>query len=79
MRGQITSSTLAAVALVALGVSTAVAQAPPGASAGMVHELMRQPQADQPGTDVIVVTVDYPPGRPMNTPDILTRPFSGDR
>ena len=28
----------------------------------MVHELMRQPVADQPGTDVIVVTVDYPPG-----------------
>jgi len=62
MRRQITTSTPAAVALVALGLGSAVAQAPPGGSAGVVHELMRQPVADQPGTDVIVVTVDYPPG-----------------
>ena len=34
----------------------------PGASAGVVHELMRQPLADKPGTDVVVITVDYPPG-----------------
>jgi quercetin dioxygenase-like cupin family protein len=62
MSRQITTSTLATVALVALGLSTAVAQAPPGASAGVVQELMRQPLADQPGPDVVVITVDYPPG-----------------
>ena len=27
----------------------------------MVYELMRQPLADKPGTDVVVITVDYPP------------------
>ena len=59
---QITTSTLSALALVVLGLSTAVAQALPGTSAGVVHELMRQPLADQPGTDVVVITVDYPPG-----------------
>ena len=31
------------------------------ASAGTVHVLMTQPLADQPGTDVTVLTVDYPP------------------
>jgi quercetin dioxygenase-like cupin family protein len=62
MRRQITTSTLAAIALVAFGLSTAVAQAPPQASAGVVHELMSQPLADQPGTAVTVITVDYPPG-----------------
>ena len=30
-------------------------------SAGTVHVLMIQPLADQPGTDVTVLTVDYPP------------------
>ncbi|HJZ95835.1 MAG TPA: cupin domain-containing protein [Candidatus Binataceae bacterium] len=62
MRWQITTNALAALVLVALGLSTVVAQAPPGASAGVVHELMRQPLADQRGTDVVVITVDYPPG-----------------
>jgi quercetin dioxygenase-like cupin family protein len=60
MRWQITTSALVATA--ALGLSTTLAQAPPGASAGVVHELMRQPLADQPGTDAVVITVDYPPG-----------------
>jgi quercetin dioxygenase-like cupin family protein len=62
MRGQITTSILAAVAQVALALSIAVAQTPPGPSARVVHELMRQPLADQPGTDVTVITVDYPLG-----------------
>jgi quercetin dioxygenase-like cupin family protein len=62
MSRQITTSTLATVVQGALGLSTALAQAPPGASAGVVQELMRQPLADQPGTDVVVITVDYPPG-----------------
>jgi quercetin dioxygenase-like cupin family protein len=31
------------------------------ASAGTVHVLMTQPLADQPGMDVTVLTVDYPP------------------
>jgi quercetin dioxygenase-like cupin family protein len=62
MRGQITTSILAAVAQVALALSIAVAQTPPGPSAGVVYELMRQPLADQPGTDVTVITVDYPLG-----------------
>jgi quercetin dioxygenase-like cupin family protein len=30
--------------------------------AGGVHELMRQPLSDRPGTDIVVITVDYPPG-----------------
>jgi quercetin dioxygenase-like cupin family protein len=62
MRWQITTRVLATVALLALSLGTAVAQGPPGASAGVVHELMRQTLADQPGTDVVVITVDYPPG-----------------
>ena len=62
MRRQITTTTLAGPALVALGLSTAVAQTAPGPAAGVVHELMHQPLADQPGTDVVVITVDYPPG-----------------
>jgi quercetin dioxygenase-like cupin family protein len=62
MSRQIMSSTFAAVVLVALGLSAAFAQAPLGPSAGVVHELMRQPLADQPGTEVVVITVDYPPG-----------------
>jgi quercetin dioxygenase-like cupin family protein len=62
MRRAITTSILATVALIALGLSRAAGQPPPGAAAGVVHELMRQPLADQPGTEVVVVTVDYPPG-----------------
>ena len=61
MRRQVTTVNFAAAALLTFGLSTAVAQAPPGASAGVVHELMRQPLADQPGTDVVVISVDYPP------------------
>jgi quercetin dioxygenase-like cupin family protein len=62
MRRQIMPSVLAAVALITLSLSTVAAQSPPQASAGVVHELMRQPLADKPGTDVVVITVDYPPG-----------------
>lgn len=32
------------------------------ASPGVVHELLRQPLASQPGTDVVMITVDYAPG-----------------
>lgn len=32
------------------------------ASPGVVHELLRQPLASQPGTDVVAITVDYAPG-----------------
>ncbi|MGO9607658.1 MAG: cupin domain-containing protein [Candidatus Binataceae bacterium] len=51
---------IAAVILARAG--GASAQTAPGASAGVVHQLMRQPLGDQPGTDVVVITVDYPPG-----------------
>ena len=52
--------TLLWVSLLAL-ITGANAQTPP-ASAGAVHVLMVQSLADQPGTDVTVLTVDYPPG-----------------
>ena len=52
--------TLLWVSLLAL-VTGANAQTAP-ASAGVVHVLMVQSLADQPGTDVTVLTVDYPPG-----------------
>lgn len=32
------------------------------ASAGTVHPVLSQPLPSQPGTDVTVITVDYPPG-----------------
>jgi quercetin dioxygenase-like cupin family protein len=32
------------------------------AQAEVDHELLRQSLADQPGTDVVVVTAEYPPG-----------------
>lgn len=41
-------------------VTRAHAQSLP-ASTGTVHVLLTQPLADQPGTDVTVLTVDYPP------------------
>lgn len=41
-------------------VTRAQAQSLP-TSAGTVHVLMTQPLGDQPGTDVTVLTVDYPP------------------
>jgi hypothetical protein len=31
-------------------------------SEGVIHRVMRQPLASQPGTDVTVITVEYPPG-----------------
>jgi quercetin dioxygenase-like cupin family protein len=34
---------------------------PSGASEGVAHELVHQPLSDQPGTDIVVATVDYPP------------------
>jgi quercetin dioxygenase-like cupin family protein len=52
----------ALVLLVALGVASANAQSTPNPSWGVVHELMRQPLKSQPGTDVVLISVDYPPG-----------------
>ncbi len=49
-------------ALVLMVTAGARAKTPADASAGVVHQLLRQPLADQPGTDVVVITVDYPPG-----------------
>src|ERR1700683_3579034 len=31
-------------------------------SAGIVHEISRQPLPEKPGMDVVVITVTYPPG-----------------
>jgi quercetin dioxygenase-like cupin family protein len=39
----------------------AVAGDPPD-SAGTVHQLMMQPLPNMPHSDVVVITVDYPPG-----------------
>lgn len=50
-------------ALFAAFLLTAAAHAQTGpASAGTVHVLMTQSLADQPGTDVTVLIVEYPPG-----------------
>jgi len=40
----------------------ATLEAPPPASEGVVHLVMSQVLPSQPGTDVTVITVDYPPG-----------------
>jgi len=37
-------------------------EAAPPASEGVVHRVMSQPLPSHPGTDVTVITVDYPPG-----------------
>src|SRR5215831_14322827 len=51
---------LAAMAML-FATGTTLEAAPP-ASEGVVHRVMSQPLSSQPGTDVTVITVDYPPG-----------------
>ena len=51
---------LAATAML-FATGTTLEAAPP-ASEGVVHGVMSQPFPSQPGTDVTVLTVDYPPG-----------------
>jgi quercetin dioxygenase-like cupin family protein len=46
----------------ALLASHSTLDAAPPASAGVVHPVLSQPLPSQPGTDVTVITVDYPPG-----------------
>ena len=42
--------------------TSATVEAAPPASEGVVHVAMSQALPSQPGTDVTVITVDYPPG-----------------
>lgn len=54
---------IAIPALAALLCATSpILKAAPSASEGVVHLVMTQVLPSQPGTDVTVVTVDYPPG-----------------
>jgi quercetin dioxygenase-like cupin family protein len=46
----------------ALLASRTILDAAPPASAGVVHRVLSHPLPSQPGTDVTVITVDYPPG-----------------
>ena len=48
-------------AVAALWIARAFAASSP-ASKGTVHIVSQQPLADQTGTDVTILTVDYPPG-----------------
>ena len=50
-----------AIAAILLATSATVEAAPP-ASEGVVHVVMSQALPSQPGTDVTIITVDYPPG-----------------
>lgn len=61
MKRQIFRSAIVTGLVLALA-STGRAQTNPAASAGSVHELMHQALADKPGTEVAVITVEYPPG-----------------
>lgn len=49
-----------AIAIAALWSARAAAAGP--ASEGVVHVLSQQPLGGQPGIDVTILTVDYPPG-----------------
>jgi quercetin dioxygenase-like cupin family protein len=54
---------IAVLAIAAMLPATAGAfEAAPPASEGVVHLVMSQALPSQPGTDVTVITVDYPPG-----------------
>jgi quercetin dioxygenase-like cupin family protein len=51
------------IILLMIAFATAIpAIADPPDSAGTVHQLMMQPLPDMPPSDVVVITVDYPPG-----------------
>jgi quercetin dioxygenase-like cupin family protein len=54
---------IAVLAIAAMFPATGGAlEAAPPASEGVVHLVMSQALPSQPGTDVTVITVDYPPG-----------------
>jgi quercetin dioxygenase-like cupin family protein len=54
---------IAALAIAPMLLATgATLDAAPPASEGVVHLVMSQALPNQPGTDVTVITVDYPPG-----------------
>jgi quercetin dioxygenase-like cupin family protein len=55
------SITVLAIAAMLLATGATLEAAPP-ASEGVVHLLTSQALPSQPGTDVTVITVDYPPG-----------------
>ena len=55
-------NTMAAMfVVIVMPLATATPQAA-DSSAGVVHELSRQPLPEKPGMDVVVITVTYPPG-----------------
>ena len=56
-----TTYAIAIVLFVTFGVTPVSVAAPASDSAGVVHILSQKPLAGQPGTDVTVLTVDYPP------------------
>jgi len=60
-RTTIIGSAFVFIAVAALWVARASAASSP-ASAGDIHILSQQPLAGQTGTDVTILTVDYPPG-----------------
>jgi quercetin dioxygenase-like cupin family protein len=60
-RTTIIGSATALIAVAALGVGRASAASSP-AAAGVVHVLSQKPLAVRAGTDVTILTVDYPPG-----------------
>jgi quercetin dioxygenase-like cupin family protein len=60
-RTTIIGSAFVFIAVAALWIARASAASSP-ASAGVVHILSQQPLAGRTGTDVTILTVDYPPG-----------------
>ena len=60
-RTTIIGSAFVFIAVAALWVARATAASSP-ASAGVIHILSQQPLAGRTGTDVTILTVDYPPG-----------------
>jgi quercetin dioxygenase-like cupin family protein len=61
-RTTIIGSAFVFIAVAALGVARAAAASSPASAAGIVHVLSQQPLAGRTGTDVTILTVDYPPG-----------------
>ena len=51
----------AMLVVVVMPLAVATAQAT-DSSAGVVHQISRQPLPEKPGMDVVVITVTYPPG-----------------
>lgn len=57
-----TTNALVAILSIALSWAAPALAAPPNESAGVVHFLSQKPLTGQLGTDITVLTVDYPPG-----------------